>query len=69
MITGLNMPGPNGWKILERLHGRPGIPPIVMASGYADEETTLEWGTAAFRHKPLSQAEIVQTVNRLLDRE
>ncbi len=57
VITDLNMPSPNGWDILARLHGRPGIPPIMMASGYADEETALERGAAAFLHKPFSQAE------------
>jgi len=69
VITDLNMPSPNGWDILARVHGRPGIPPIVMASGYADEKTALRRGAAGFLRKPFSQDDLIRTVERLLDRQ
>lgn len=69
VLTDINMPSPNGWDILARLRGRPGIPPIVVASGYADEATALGRGAAAFLHKPFSQAVLTQTLEEVLGRE
>jgi len=68
ILTDVNMPSPNGWELLARLRDRPGIPPIVVASGYADAETARERGAAGFLHKPFSQAALVQALEEILRR-
>ena len=69
VLTDINMPSPTGWEILARLHGQPGIPPIIVASGYADEAVALERGAAAFLPKPFSQDALIQTVEAVLGRQ
>ena len=44
VLTDINMPSPNRWEILDRLRGKPGIPPIVVVSGYAEAEVARERG-------------------------
>lgn len=70
VITDLTMPLLTGDRLAaELMHIRPDIP-VVLCTGYSKETTAdfaAEIGIRAFACKPLSKAELAETVRRVLD--
>jgi DNA-binding response OmpR family regulator len=55
IITDLRMPGASGLAVLEQLHGRGAVPPIILITAFGDEHTHVlaqQFGATASVDKP-----------------
>ncbi|MCB2189346.1 MAG: PAS domain-containing protein [Deltaproteobacteria bacterium] len=69
-VLDLNMPGMGGENCLRVIHERHPQAKVVVASGYAQQVKAadiLALGARAFLEKPYRQAELLETIRRVLD--
>jgi CheY-like chemotaxis protein len=70
ILLDLIMPEMGGLEVLQALRDRGSSIPVVVLTADIQESTRqrcLELGTSAFINKPLQEAELVNTVKRVLD--
>ncbi len=69
VITDQTMPGMTGAQLTERLLGlRPDLP-VVICTGHSDaidEQDALQLGARAFLLKPVTRADLAQTMHALI---
>lgn len=70
IITDINMPVMDGWQFLEAYRQRPGphVPVIVCAATASFQERALTAGAVAFIAKPFNITDLLQCVQRHLQR-
>ncbi len=69
IVLDVMMPAQDGWEVLSLLKTHPlteGIP-VVVATILTERELALSLGAADFLHKPVSQAELLGTLDRLVE--
>lgn len=69
VITDMRMPGASGLEILRDLHGRDGIPPIILLTAFGDEQVhtrARQLGAAASIDKPFEITCFLELVHNLL---
>ena len=69
VLCDLKLPGASGFEIFDHLHLQATAPEIVMITGYATQENTLEsfrLGAFDFLSKPFEPRELLGTVRRAL---
>lgn len=68
MITDLRMPGMDGLQLIERIRSLGKTLPIIILTGYDEFEyarTALHFGVAEYLLKPLNDAALSETLDRL----
>jgi len=67
LVLDLNLPGDDGWDILDFLSGKHPLLPVIVISGLADqlEERAIP-GASAFLEKPVEVPLLLATIERLL---
>ncbi len=71
VLLDVKMPGMSGWDVLAELKRRAPALPVVLTSGYTQEDSTPPAGAArpdAYLPKPYDLAELTAVVRRLLNR-
>lgn len=71
MVLDIMMPGETGLEFAHRLHGMPGIPPILLltARGEAEDRIAgLEAGAADYLSKPFAPRELLLRLENILKR-
>jgi two-component system cell cycle sensor histidine kinase/response regulator CckA len=68
VVLDVKMPGMSGWAVLEELKRRAPALPVILTSGYAQEDSAPEGATApdAYLPKPYDLAELTAQVRQLL---
>ena len=66
VLLDVNMPGTDGWTVLEAICERTPHPPALVMSGHADEAEALLRGAATLLRKPFSPAELLDAVRGAL---
>lgn len=68
IVLDVMMPAQDGWEVLGLLKAHPATEaiPVIVATILTDRDLALSLGAAAFLHKPVSQAELLQTLDRLV---
>ncbi len=65
-LVDVNMPGVDGWRLMEQLRAVDPTLPIVMVSGYLDAIALGQHEPAAAIAKPYDARELLQTVHRVI---
>ena len=69
VLLDLNMPVKNGWDTFERLTAEHPLVPIIIVTARPNQLfTALAGGAGALLEKPLDIAELLQTIQRLLEK-
>ncbi len=68
IVLDIMLPGVDGWEVLGRLREHPNIRgvPIVACTILPQEQLALALGAAAFLRKPVSRAELLATLERVV---
>ena len=63
----IRLPGMDGWEFLQRLRGIPALArvPVVVISGVANVDLGLSGGAAAILQKPISRAQLQESLDAL----
>jgi len=67
-ILDLNMPAPNGWEVMAALHRQDPQLPVVIASGFANQDEARQRGAMELLPKPYTREELVEVTRRLARR-
>lgn len=69
IVLDVMMPAQDGWEVLSLLKAHPatGNIPVIVATILPDRDLALSLGAAAFLHKPVSQAGLLQALDRLVE--
>ncbi|MCK9494533.1 MAG: PAS domain-containing protein [Dehalococcoidia bacterium] len=62
VLLDLNMPPPDGWETMAALREVDPDLPVVIVSGFADEDEVHQRGAQAFLAKPYSRADLLEMV-------
>ena len=65
-VLDVNMPSPNGWEVLAALRRRDPDLPVIVCSGFADDEDARGRGATAVLAKPYTRAQLVDAVRSAL---
>ena len=68
LIIDMHLPGMDGIELQRRLEGRL---PVVAISGYGEElmrQESLDAGAAAFLDKPFANSDLLEAIDRAIDR-
>ncbi len=65
-ILDVNMPSPNGWEVMAALRRRIPDLPILVSSGFTEEEEARSRGATAVLPKPYSREQLVEVVRAVL---
>jgi len=68
ILTDLQMPGPSGLELVQRLRDAGERAPVLVMTGYNDQETTRrlrERGIEHFLDKPFEEGELLRRVREL----
>lgn len=68
VMVDVQMPGMDGWEVLERIRADAPAVPVIMMSGLDVPERAARCGADAFLGKPYRSCDILDTVRRVLDR-
>jgi DNA-binding response OmpR family regulator len=69
VLLDLNLPGIQGWDVLQEVKERDAEPPVVVFSAYTDaptRERAAEMGAAGFIAKPVGARELVEQLKAFL---
>jgi two-component system OmpR family response regulator len=70
VLLDLMMPVLDGWGVLERLRERPSSPPVIIISAATSQtnvDRAYEMGAVGYITKPFSLADMIETIDRVLD--
>ena len=71
VLLDLNMPGMNGWQVIDRLKDHPSPPPVIAMSGMGTEEppelTAVRKYVYGYLPKPFTHEQLVKTTMRALE--
>lgn len=70
VITDLFMDGMNGMQLMENIHSKTPLLPVIILSGQAqirDAVKATHMGSAAFLTKPIAKEKLIKQVRRVLD--
>lgn len=64
ILLDVNMPGVDGWQVLEELRGAAGpqTPVVVMTAGYLAQDRALSSGAQGYLGKPFEVQDLVEAV-------
>jgi DNA-binding response OmpR family regulator len=69
VLLDLNLPGIQGWDVLQQIAGIPGTPPVVVFSTHSDipiRQRAAEMGAIGFIAKPVAARELTDRLETLL---
>jgi CheY-like chemotaxis protein len=68
ILTDLQMPGPTGLELIQRLRDAGELAPVLVMTGYNDQETARrlrERGIEHFLDKPFEEGELLRKIREL----
>ncbi|MGH2457860.1 MAG: response regulator [Chloroflexota bacterium] len=71
VLLDIVLPGRDGWELLLELRATPDVReiPVIVCSVLDNAEVATSLGAAAYLHKPISQSQLVATLDRFRSRE